>query len=153
MKLLSSSPCPIYHLSEGRASIPRCQSPNEVTKSEACSPRVSRVVGADRDALSGDDSPTCRWACPPPLQEGADRRLQRMAMLPACITVFLSVASCLVLITSTASAGADAFKNPECFTYQRFMWFVTGRSQSCSSNYFLLIITTSTLCLLFYATT
>lgn len=88
-----------------------------------------------------------------PHYRGAQVCLQWVEMLPEGITVFPSMASCLVFIASMTSAGADAFKNPECFMYWGFMWFVTGRSQSFSSNYFLLIITTIILCLLFYDAT
>lgn len=110
------------------------------------------VLGADRDVPSLGDSPSSRWACLS-YYRGAQMCLQWMEMLPEGITIFPSMASCLVFITSMTSAGADAFKNAECFIYWGFMWFVTGRSQSFSSNYFLLIITTIILCLLFYDAT
>lgn len=112
---------------------------------------IQCVLGADRDVPSVGDSPASRWVFP--CYRGAQMCLQWMEMLPEGITVFPSMASCLVFIASMTSAGADAFKNPECFMYWGFMWFVTGRSQSFSSNYFLLVITTIILCLLFYDAT
>lgn len=57
------------------------------------------------------------------------------------------------IITHTASPGTKPLSILNALCTSLLLWFVAGRSQSCSSNYFLLIITASILCLWFYATT
>lgn len=113
MRLLSRSPSPFTIYQRGVLKFRRVG----LRMRWLSPPQVPCVVGAGRDTPE-DDSPPSRWACLSALKRRADRCLRGWRCSRSALQHFHL---CLVPITSTASAGARAFKHPECFLYRRFI--------------------------------